>query len=69
MRINKVFIEVNNPRDFIDIGKFCKRYKVPRQMIWVLGEGSIKNQLEKSSMISSHCLANGYNYLDDSSYR
>lgn len=69
MRINKVFIEVNNPRDFIDIGKFCKRYKVPRQLVWVSGGGSIENQLKKSPMISSHCLANSYNYLDGLSYR
>jgi len=62
MRIKKIFIEVNNPRDFIDIGKFCKCYKVPRQMVWVSGEGSIENQLEDMAMISSHCLANGYNY-------
>lgn len=66
VRSKSIFkFSVKQAGDFIDIGKFCEIYKIPRYAVWVTGVGGIGYQLEDMAMISLHCLANGYNYSLD----
>lgn len=66
MSIPVIRFEVNTPSDFIEIGRFCSEYEIPRYAVWVqpmqLYRDSEGNLEKKNEWIYLHCLQNNYNY-------